>query len=100
MSGNSTFGRIDNVFSLCTIQQVVDAFLKKTKGKADAGDATAGIVGQLNLEEFASVLDNAPPGTDELVALSKVRRRILCAITMRSRVGMAATFSCGCLLNT
>lgn len=47
--------------------------MRKAKAKADAGDATAGLVNQLNLEEFAGVLDNAPPGTDELVALSKVR---------------------------
>lgn len=47
--------------------------MRKMKKKAETGDTTAGLVDQLNLEEFASVLDNAPPGTDELVALSKVR---------------------------
>lgn len=52
--------------------QVVDGFLRKARAKADTGDAAAGLVSQLNLEEFADVLDNAPPGTDELVALSKV----------------------------
>lgn len=46
--------------------------MRKVKSKSDNGDTTAGLVNQLNLEEFASVLDNAPPGTDELVALSKV----------------------------
>lgn len=46
--------------------------MRKTKAKAEGGDATASLVNQLNLEEFAGVLDNAPPGTDELVALSKV----------------------------
>ena len=45
--------------------------MSKMKKKAETGDTTAGLVDQLNLEEFASVLDNAPPGTDELVALSK-----------------------------
>lgn len=48
--------------------------MRKMKKKAETGDTTAGLVDQLNLEEFAGVLDNAPPGTDELVALSKVRR--------------------------
>lgn len=52
-------------------RQVVDGFMSKMKKKAETGDTTAGLVDQLNLEEFASVLDNAPPGTDELVALSK-----------------------------
>lgn len=58
---------------LLVVSQVVDGFMSKMKNKAEAGDTTAGLVDQLNLEEFASVLDNAPPGTDELVALSKVR---------------------------
>lgn len=53
------------------ILQTIGGFLQKTRAKAEAGDTTAGLVNQLNLEEFASVLDNAPPGTDELVALSK-----------------------------
>eukprot|EP00904_Undaria_pinnatifida_P003458 jgi/Undpi1/13112/HiC_scaffold_8.g02774.m1 len=57
-------------------KQVVDGFLRKTKAKAEGGDATASLVNQLNLEEFASVLDNAPPGTDELVALSKVLKLV------------------------
>lgn len=48
--------------------------MRKMKKKAETGDTTAGLVDQLNLEEFAGVLDNAPPGTDELVALSKVRQ--------------------------
>lgn len=52
--------------------KVVDGFMRKVKTKSAKGDTTAGLVDQLNLEEFASVLDNAPPGTDELVALSKV----------------------------
>lgn len=50
----------------------MDSFVQKTKAKADKGDTTSSMIGQLNLEEFADVLDNAPPGTDELVALSKV----------------------------
>lgn len=53
--------------------EIVDGFLSKAKVKSDSGDAAAGLVDQLNLEEFADVLDNAPPGTDELVALSKAR---------------------------
>lgn len=52
--------------------KVIDGFIRKTKTKAEKGDTASGIIGQLNLGEFADVLDNAPPGTDELVALSKV----------------------------
>lgn len=55
---------------------IVDGFLSKAKVKSDSGDAAAGLVDQLNLEEFADVLDNAPPGTDELVALSKVLKMV------------------------
>lgn len=58
----------DDMFCL----KVVDGFMQKARAKADGGDAAAGMIGQLKLEEFAGVLDNAPPGTDELVALSKV----------------------------
>lgn len=41
---------------------------------AGIGDTMTSLVHQLDLEEFASVLDNAPnQRTDKLVALSKVR---------------------------
>jgi len=32
----------------------------------------AGLLGSLNLEEFADIFDSAPPGSDELVALARV----------------------------
>lgn len=54
--------------------------MRQVKSKSETGDATAGLVDQLNLGEFAGVLDNAPPGTDELVALSKVWSRGLVPI--------------------
>jgi hypothetical protein len=52
--------------------QVVGGFLKRSREAAAKEEKSGGLLDKLNLEDFASVLDNAPPGTDELVALSKV----------------------------
>jgi hypothetical protein len=61
---------------IVALKQVVGAFLQKSKQQqedsSDGSSSTSSLLGKLNLEDFADVLDNAPPGTDELVALSKV----------------------------
>eukprot|EP00752_Nemacystus_decipiens_P006686 g6013.t1 len=75
-SGSLHALEVDTEGAVQEYKEVVDGFMSKMKKKAEAGDTTAGLVDQLNLEEFASVLDNAPPGTDELVALSKVLRLV------------------------
>ncbi|CAN0206159.1 unnamed protein product [Ectocarpus sp. 6 AP-2014] len=67
---------VDTEGAVQEYKEVVDGFMRKVKTKSEKGDTTAGLVDQLNLEEFASVLDNAPPGTDELVALSKVLKLV------------------------
>ncbi|CAM9358085.1 unnamed protein product, partial [Hapterophycus canaliculatus] len=67
---------VDTEGAVDEFKEVVDGFMRKMKSKSETGDATAGLVDQLNLGEFAGVLDNAPPGTDELVALSKVLRLV------------------------
>ncbi|CAM9691052.1 unnamed protein product [Scytosiphon promiscuus] len=67
---------VDTEGAVDEFKEVVDGFMRKVKSKSETGDATAGLVDQLNLGEFAGVLDNAPPGTDELVALSKVLRLV------------------------
>lgn len=38
----------------------------------DVCGLSQGLMGQLNLDEFADVFDSAPPGSDELVALARV----------------------------
>ncbi len=44
---------------------------KKKKNKGGGGGG-GGLMAQLELDEFADVLESAPPGTDELVALARV----------------------------
>jgi arsenite-transporting ATPase len=62
---------VDTEGAISEFKEVIDAFLHKAQQKGEGG-ATGEILSQLNLQDFADVLDNAPPGTDELVALSKV----------------------------
>ena len=44
----------------------------KNKKKGGAGGGGGGLIASLELDEFADVLESAPPGTDELVALARV----------------------------
>jgi arsenite/tail-anchored protein-transporting ATPase len=46
--------------------------LRGLGGKKKKGGGGGGLMAQLELGEFADVLESAPPGTDELVALARV----------------------------
>jgi len=54
----------------------VEDFKEAIRGFAAAqegnGGTTSAVLEQLNIQDFADVLDTAPPGLDELVALAKV----------------------------
>ncbi|KAG5185535.1 anion-transporting ATPase-like domain-containing protein [Tribonema minus] len=68
---------VDTEGAISEFKEVVSSFLKRSKAQAeDKGGSSGGLLDKLNLEDFAGVLDNAPPGTDELVALSKVLKLV------------------------
>ncbi|CAM9203581.1 unnamed protein product [Chrysoparadoxa australica] len=65
---------VDTEGAIDEFRQVVDTFMKRAE--SESGGPTKQMMDQLNLGDFASVLDSAPPGTDELVALSKVLKLV------------------------
>lgn len=68
---------VDVAEAVDEFKDLVRGFAQTSGGGAGGSGGTGGdLLGQLQLDDFADVLDTAPPGLDELVALSRVLKLV------------------------
>ena len=65
---------IDPAAALADLSEALAAFDLKGAAAEVGGQAAADLVDKLGLGDFVAILENPPPGVDELVALSEVLR--------------------------
>jgi arsenite-transporting ATPase len=73
MGGGQLFAlEVDTKDAIEEFKEVLRGLGGKKKKKNGERKKGSGLMAQLELDEFADVLESAPPGTDELVALARV----------------------------
>ncbi|KAA8493435.1 ATPase GET3 [Porphyridium purpureum] len=63
---------IDTAGAVAEFRSVVSEFAKKSSASGGGGSMSAKIANEIGIADFADILDNTPPGIDELLALTKV----------------------------